>query len=105
MNAKDFKVPVTFYGHWSGEDNVEAVRNVLGRTTRIGDVSYLTAQLFFEFAKLGGYDGESSFGIDTFGAEGVDVLMDNATIFVDADTGAYTLNGIVNTEFATKIEA
>jgi hypothetical protein len=103
VEAKDFKTPVTLYGHWSGEDNVEAVRNVLARTGRIGDVSYLTAQIFYEFAKLGGYDGELSFGIDTFGAESIDALMDNATIYVNADTGEYRLNGVVNTEFAAKI--
>jgi hypothetical protein len=100
VEAKDFKSPVTFYGHWSGEENVEAVRNVLARTGRIGEVSYLTAQIFYEFAKLGGYDGELSFGIDTFGADGVDVFMDNATIYVNADTGEYRLNGVTNTEFA-----
>jgi hypothetical protein len=105
VNAKEFKTPVTFYGHWSGEDNVTAVRNVLARTGRIGDASYLTAQIFYEFAKLGEYDGELSFGIDTFGADGVDVFMDNATVFVNADNGEYTLNGIVNTEFAAKIVA
>jgi hypothetical protein len=104
VESKDFKTPVTFYGHWSGEENVEAVRNVLSTTDRIGDVSYLTAQIFYEFAKLGNYDGKLSFGIDAYGAEGVDVLMDSATIYVNADTGEYRLNGVTSDEFAkTKV--
>lgn len=91
VTAKEFKTPITFYGHWSGDDNITAVKNVLARTGRIGDVSYLTAQLFYEFAKLGNYDGELSFGIDTFGytPDG----MDNPTITINADTGEYTIEG------------
>jgi hypothetical protein len=98
VNAEAFKTPITFYGHWSGKDNLEAVRNVLARTGRIGDASYLAAQIFFEFAKLGNYDGDVSFGIDAFGGD-PDSGMDNATIYVNADTGEYTRRGIINTEF------
>jgi len=101
VNAKEFKTPITFYGHWSGDDNLTAVKNVLARTGRIGDVSYLTAQLFYEFAKLGNYDGELSFGIDTFGDDPSDV-MDNSTVFVNADTGEYTYEGDTHTEFVKK---
>jgi hypothetical protein len=54
-------------------------------------VSYLTAQIFYEFAKLGNYDGELSFGIDAFGSD--PELMDNATVYVNADTGEYTFDG------------
>jgi hypothetical protein len=101
VKAKAFPTPITFYGHWSGEDNVTAVRNVLRRTGRIGDVSYLTAQIFYEFAKLGNYDGELSFGIETSEySASEDLWMDNPTIIVDADTGEYTLEGVVHTEFA-----
>jgi hypothetical protein len=99
VKAEAFTTPITFYGHWSGEDNITAVRNVLERTGRIGDSSYLAAQIFFEFATLGGYDGELSFGIDTFSGED-DFWMDNATVFVNADTGEYTVNDVVHTEFA-----
>ena len=91
VTAKEVKTPITFYGHWSGDDNITAVNNVLARTGRIGDVSYLTAQLFYEFAKLGNYDGELSFGIDTFGD--TPAGMDNPTIFINADNGEYTIEG------------
>ena len=98
VSARDFKTPVTFYSHWTGEENVEAVVNVLERSGRIGDVSYLTAQIFFEFAKLGQYDGETGFGIDTFGVD-PDVMGDVDSVYVDADTGAYTWGGIEHTQF------
>ena len=100
VKAKAFSTPITFYGHWSGEDNITAVRNVLRRTGRIGDSSYLAAQIFYEFAKLGNYDGELSFGIDTFGSKEDDVWMDNPTVYVDADTGEYVVEGVVHSEFA-----
>ena len=94
IHSERYKTPITFYGHWSGEQNIEAVKNVLARTGRVGDPSYLTAQIFWEFAKLGNYDGEYSFGIDTFGVDGVDSLMDNPTIYVNADTGKVSTTGL-----------
>lgn len=100
VESARFKTPITFYGHWSGDHNLLAVRNVLTRTDRIGDVSYLAAQLFYEFAvNLGGYDGNLSFGIDTFGAD-EGAWVDNDTVVVNADTGEYSVNGEVFTEFA-----
>lgn len=81
--------PIWIYGHWSGEDNLDAVKSVLARTDRVGDPTYLTAQLFYEFAvTLGGYDGNLGFGIGTGSVamyEG-----DNPTVYVDADTGVYS---------------
>jgi hypothetical protein len=105
VKAEAFPTPITFYGHWSGDDNITAVRNVLARTGRIGDVSYLTAQLFWEFASLGKYDGELSFGIDTSEySDGDDLWMDNPTVIVNADTGEYEYEGETHTEFAkTKV--
>jgi hypothetical protein len=95
IHSEQYKTPITFYGHWSGEQNIEAVKNVLARTGRVGDPSYLTAQIFWEFAKLGNYDGELSFGIDTFGADGLGLdTMDNPTIYVNADTGQYSTDGL-----------
>ena len=88
ITSKQFQTPITLYGHWSGETNITAVKNVLARTDRVGDPSYLTAQIFHEFATgLGDYDGRLSFGIDTFGADGVADAMDNPTVWVNADTG------------------
>lgn len=100
IDSRKFDVPIILYGHWSGEDNLTAVRNVLERTDRIGDPSYLVAQLFYEFAvSLGQYDGQLSFGIDV-GIIANDVWGDVDTVYVDADTGAYSVGGNVSTEFA-----
>jgi hypothetical protein len=81
------------YGHWSGEDNLTAVQSVMERTTRIGDTAYLVAQLFWEFARLGNYDGELSFGI-TAGHIGDEAWTDSPTVYVEADTGAYRCDGV-----------
>jgi hypothetical protein len=102
VESNRFTTPVIFYGHWSGEDNLTAVKNVLARTNRIGDPSYLTAQLFYEFAiELGSYDGSLSFGIESGYITGED-WSDNPTVIVNADTGEYVLDGIVFDEFAVK---
>ena len=92
IESERFITPITLYGHWSGRDNLTAVASVLETTDRIGDPSYLTAQLFYEFAVVRGkYDGELSFGIDAFGGtpEAVDKWMDRPTIIVDADKGTW----------------
>jgi hypothetical protein len=94
IESTRFQTPIAIYGHWSGTDNVLAVQNVLERTGRVGDPSYLTAQLFYEFAvKLGDYDGELSFGIDAFGGtpDEVDKWLDNATVIINADTGEWRM--------------
>ena len=86
IESKQFVSPIAFYGHWSGTDNVRAVENVIARTDRVGDPSYLTAQLFHEFSTLGGYDGKLSFGIDAFGYD-VNRWEDNEPFYLNADTG------------------
>jgi hypothetical protein len=86
IESEQFVSPINLYGHWSGSTNVTAVENVLARSGRIGDPSYLTAQLFHEFSKLGNYDGELSFGIDCFGYSDSDWL-NSETIYVNADNG------------------
>jgi len=83
---------VSLYGHWSGEDNLFAVRNVMARTGRIGDPSYLTAQLFYEFAiEKGDYDGHLGFGIRGGLAP---VEDDYPTVYVNADSGKVTYEGV-----------
>jgi hypothetical protein len=99
----DFIVPIVFYGHWSGEQNIQAVRNVMKRTGRVGDASYLAAQLFYEFAQLGQYDGELSFGIDAFSEELVHVGTDNPTVYVHLDEGTYAYAGVVYDRYGTVI--
>jgi len=75
IESKQFVSPIALYGHWSGTDNVRAVENVLARTDRVGDPSYLTAQLL-----------NLSFGIDAYGYD-AGSWEDNDPIYVDADTG------------------
>jgi hypothetical protein len=91
--SKQHQAPIAFYGHWAGDTNVRAVVDVLKRTDRVGDASYLTAQLFYEYAVvLGSYSGGTGFGIGTFEAID-DTWDDNPAIIVDADTGGVTFNG------------
>lgn len=83
--SKDWPTSLDFYGHWSGEDNLAAVKAVLDRTDRIGQPDYLAAQIFFEFSRLGNYDGNLSFGISIFGGR----ETENPWILVNADTGHF----------------
>jgi hypothetical protein len=102
VDSKEFLAPIVFYGHWSGTENLDAVRNVLARSTRIGDASYLAAQIFREFAiELGLYDGELGFGISS-GEVSADSWANEPTVYVDADTGAYRYEDETVFEFARK---
>jgi hypothetical protein len=94
---------VSLYGHYAGETNLEAVRNVLARTERVGDPAYLTAQLFHEFAvNLGGYNGVDGYGIINGTSE--QIWLDNPTVIVNAETGEYCLEGQESiTEFAKAV--
>lgn len=85
---------ITLYGHNSGGDNLLAVQQVLGRyEARVGDISYLTSQLFYEFAvALGGYTGGLGYGIFAGNAE-ESGDSNNPPVIVDADTGNYTYDG------------
>lgn len=92
VDSQAFDMPVLFYGHWSGDDNFQAVRNVLEKTTRVGDGTYLAAQIFYEFATvLGNYDGELSFGI---GSGEMPTGDDYPTVYVNADTGQVRYDGV-----------
>lgn len=95
-NPDEPEATISLYGHHSAEDNLTAVRNVLGRTDRIGDHAYLTAQLFYEFASIGWYDGEIGFGIM---AGDVSDDTDNPTVFVNSKTGGYVYQDEFNSEF------
>jgi hypothetical protein len=83
---------VILYGHWAGDDNLTAVRNVLEKTDRIGDSTYLTAQIFHEFTRLGNYDGGLGFGLWVGDMETIDEA-DNPAVIIDCDTGAITYKG------------
>lgn len=81
---------ITLYGHYAGATNLIAVERVMKRTDRIGDISYLTSQLFYEFAVvLNKYDGGLGFGIWAGEAD----ERDNPPVIVNADTGDYEYNG------------
>jgi hypothetical protein len=98
IDSKNLDLPIILYGHWSGDDNLTAVKNVLARTTRIGDPSYLVAQIFYEFATLGNYDGELSFGIEAGQLAGAE-MANVPNVYVHADSGAYSYCDKVYTEF------
>lgn len=89
VSSEAMETPISFYGHWSGDDNLTAVQNVLERTDRVGDVSYLTAQIFHEFTSLAQYTGELGFGIFSGEAPAYD---DVPTVYVNADNGEVTYN-------------
>jgi hypothetical protein len=103
IDGHSLQAPIIFYGHWSGTDNLTAVKSVLEKTARIGDTPYLVAQIFYEFAvKLGEYDGSLSFGIESghlTGSEWGDV----PSVLVNADTGEYSIDGVVFSEFVSPV--
>jgi hypothetical protein len=82
---------IVIYGHYAGSDNLEAVKNVLATTDRIGDC-YLTAQLFYEFTRLGNYSGNLGFGLYVGSLDDIDEI-DNPAVIVDIDTGLVTYQG------------
>lgn len=103
IESERLELPILLYGHYAGVTNLEAVKTVLARTSRIGDPSYLAAQIFYEFAIVqGNYDGELGFGLDT-GVLTDSVWVDNPTVYLNADTGEYTYDGVSYDEYA-KVE-
>lgn len=98
IDSERLQDSILFYGHWSGDDNLIAVRSVLTRTDRIGDATYLAAQIFYEFTQLARYDGVLGFGIDV-GTLATD-FGDVPTVYVNADTGVYKYQGVAYEEFA-----
>lgn len=98
VKSLQFPLAIQFYGHWSAEQNVTAVTNVLSTTQRVGDAGYLAAQLFHEFsAVLGGYQGVASqtgYGIYVI-PKGLDMAIgdDNPTVTVNADDGTVEFMG------------
>jgi hypothetical protein len=90
--SKEFAAPIHLYGHHSGLDNLQAVKNVIEVTDRIGDPDYLTSQLFHEFARLGDYGGTLGFGIGCY--EESDSMDDRDPVIVNADSGSYSFGGV-----------
>lgn len=89
IESEQQAAPILLYGHFAGEQALEAVKNVIAKTDRIGDPVYLTAQVFHEFTKLGGYNGGLGYGISTGHAPEYD---DRPTVYLNADNGEITVN-------------
>ena len=87
ITSEQFEKPIHLYGHYSGEDNIKAVEEVLTHTDRVGDPMYLTAQIFYKFAELGNYTGNLGFGIGV-AKDLSDLFDDNPAVVVNADTGS-----------------
>jgi len=83
---------ILLYGHYSGVDNLNAVLETLRRTDRIGDPAYLTAQIFYQFARMGDYNGELGFGIYQGSRSAIDET-DNPAVFVNPYNGEITYQG------------
>jgi len=89
ITSKSLANPIELYGHWAGTDGLTAVAKVLKRTDRIGDTSYLIAQVFYEFAVIqGGYTGHLGFGIRSVETIGSSGWNDNPDIILNADNGS-----------------
>ena len=79
---------IELYGHWAGTTNAKAVASVLTRTDRLGDVSYLTAQVFYEFAVIkGDYTGHLGYGISVISTLAGGSWNDNPDIILNDDNG------------------
>lgn len=85
---------IRLYGHWAGDSNFQAVKNVVDRTDRIGDPDYLTAQLFHEFSvEFGAYDGTLGYGISIAEQGSSEGWIDSPSVIVNADFGHYEYEG------------
>lgn len=92
ITSKEFAAPIHLYGHYSGLDNLQAVKNVMEVTDRVGDPDYLTSQLFHEFSTMANYGGTLGFGIGSYNDS--DSMDDRDPVIVNADTGAYSFGGV-----------
>jgi hypothetical protein len=90
ISGKDHEAPVNIYGHWAGDGVYQIVTDTLAASQRIGDGSYLTAQLIHAIFSEMGYNGKDSFGVWS-GEVSSDNWDDNQPMFVDADTGQWRI--------------
>jgi hypothetical protein len=89
ISSQEHEAPINIYAHWAGDEIYPVVQNALEDSDRIGDASYLSAQIIHAiFADLG-YDGKLSFGVWT--GEFTESGDDNDPMFVDADTGKWRI--------------
>ena len=89
LTSQEHETPVNIYAHWAGDEIYPVVQQALEESGRVGDASYLSAQIIHAvFTKLS-YDGHNSFGIWTGEADGL--TDDNDTMFVDLDNGTWRI--------------
>lgn len=86
--SREFESPINIYSHWAGAEIYPVVQEVLATSDRIGDGSYLTAQIVHAVFTQLGYDGKLGFGLWAAELE-ADRWDDNPSMFVDADTGMW----------------
>jgi len=89
ISSQEHESPINIYSHWSGDEIYPVVQQALEESDRIGDASYLSAQIVHAVFTDLGYDGKLGFGIWTGEAHGL--TDDNDTMFVDADTGKWRI--------------
>lgn len=89
ITGKDHDAPINLYAHWAGSEVYPVVQEVLSITDRLGDSSYLTAQIIHAVFTQLGYDGRSSFGV--WAGERGESWDDNPTMYVDTDSGEWKI--------------
>jgi hypothetical protein len=89
ISSQEHEAPINIYAHWAGEDIYPIVQDVLENSQRVGDASYLSAQIIYQVFTQLGYDGRNSFGV--WSGEFTESGDDNDPMFVDADTGKWRI--------------
>lgn len=89
ISSQEHESPINIYAHWAGDEVYQVVTDTLASSDRIGDASYLSAQIAHAIFTEFGYDGKLGFGIWT--GEVTDLGDDNDPMFVDADTGQWRI--------------
>jgi hypothetical protein len=89
ISGKDHETPVNVYSHWAGDEVYAIVQDVLETSDRIGDGSYLTAQIIHAIFTELAYDGKLSFGV--WAGELGESWDDNDPMFVDTDNGKWRI--------------
>lgn len=89
ISSQEHEAPINIYAHWAGNSVYQVITDTLASSDRIGDASYLTAQLIHAVFAEYGYDGKLSFGV--WSGEFTESTDDNDPMFVDADTGQWRI--------------
>jgi hypothetical protein len=90
ISTQEHEAPINIYSHWDGDEIYPIVQRALEDSDRIGDGSYLTAQLVQAIFTGLGYDGKLGFGVWS-GEIAPDNWDDNPAMYVDADAGLWRI--------------